>query len=100
MGVLEHLAKLEWSPAFDPRRSWADRIDGHRDRIAVLLRQSPCLRGALRGALDDGWELTKPQVERALARSRTRLELPVACPYTAPQVLGSEWFPRNRYGFE
>ena len=100
MCVLEHLTKLEWSPAFDPRRSWADRIDGHRDRIATLLRQSPCLRDALHGALNDGWELTKPRVERDLARSRARLELPLACPYTAAQVLDAGWFPRNRYGFD
>lgn len=100
MGLLEHLAKLEWSPAFDPRRSWADRVDGHRDRITFLLQQSPCLRGALQGALNDGWELTKPQVERDLARSRAKLELPVGCPYTADQALDPDWFPRNRYGFE
>ena len=100
MGVLEHLAKLEWSPAFDPRRAWADRIDGHRDRIATLLRQSPCLREVLHGAINDGWELTRPRVERDLERSRAGLELPVGCPYAAEQVLGSEWFPHNRFGFE
>lgn len=100
MRVLEHLAKLEWSPAFDTRRAWADRVDEHRDRIGTLLRQSPCLREALPGTLNDGWELTKPQVERGLARSRVRLDLPSGCPYTVAQVLDPEWFPRNRYGFD
>ena len=43
--ILEHLLKLEHSPAGDPRRGWIDTIARERLEIEVLLEDSPSLRG-------------------------------------------------------
>lgn len=43
--ILEHLIKLENSPALDPRPSWMDTVDRERAAIDRLLHQSPSLRG-------------------------------------------------------
>ena len=39
--ILEHLLKLEHSPATDPRRGWMETIDRERADIERLLEDSP-----------------------------------------------------------
>lgn len=43
-GILEHLLKLEHSPANDARRGWIESIAHHRSEIELLLNDSPSLR--------------------------------------------------------
>lgn len=42
--IIEHLMKLELSPARDPRRSWAETVLRTRIGIERLLKDSPSLR--------------------------------------------------------
>src|SRR5947209_1238649 len=42
--VLEHLMKLEASPASDPRRGWQDTVFDAQGEIEQLLDDSPSLR--------------------------------------------------------
>jgi hypothetical protein len=90
--VLEHLLKLEYSLATDPRGGWIDTISRERLNIGYLLEDSPSLRGEL-GAMI---EKLKPRVARLATASLfgygeavKRLPLPI---YTEDQVLG-DWFP-------
>src|SRR5882724_9929155 len=43
--IIEHLLKLESSPATDPRRGWTDTIARERRDIELLLEDSPSLKG-------------------------------------------------------
>jgi hypothetical protein len=42
--ILEHLLKLEHSPAPDPRHGWMDTVERERSEIELLLEDSPSLR--------------------------------------------------------
>ncbi len=92
--ILEHLMKLEHSPASDPRTGWMDTISRERLNIEYLLEDSPSLRGEL-GPMT---EKLKPRVARLATASlfgygETVKKLPPPS-YTEEQVLG-DWFPGN-----
>jgi hypothetical protein len=97
--ILEHLLKLEYSPAAEPRRGWLVSVlnaRGHaRDRMTPAIRNE-----------------VEPALEAAYARARRRTLisltehgeldlaalLPKACPYSFDQVLDDTWFPANQHG--
>ena len=89
--ILEHLIKLEHSPAIDPRAGWMDTISRERLNIEDLLRDSPSLKNQLASMI----EQLKPRVTRLAGASlfgyetvRTLLHPS----YTEDQVIG-DWFP-------
>lgn len=91
--ILEHLLKLEHSPATDPQPDWMETIDRERDNIELLLRDSPSLRGEVAPVIA---EETRRAIRRA-TRSTLRHgeEIPAklgAASYNEEQVLG-DWFP-------
>jgi hypothetical protein len=90
--ILEHLLKLERSPASDPREGWMDTIGRERLNVEYLLEDSPSLRGELGPMI----EKLKPRVTRLATASlfgygETVKEVPLPS-YTEEQVLG-DWFP-------
>jgi len=91
MVILEHLLKLEYSSAIDPRIGWRETINRERLIIEDLLQESPSLRSALGAAIDQA----KPRALRLAAGSlsdhgeTTAIRLPN---YTEDQILG-DWFP-------
>ena len=93
--ILEHLLKLEHSPATDARRSWTDTIARERSDIERLLEDSPCLRGDVALMVVDETKRAIRNATRALIRhnegSPEILNL-AAASYTEDQVLG-DWFP-------
>jgi hypothetical protein len=46
-GIIQHLLKLENSPAKEPRRGWRDSINDARVELDYLLETSPSLRTGL-----------------------------------------------------
>lgn len=98
--IVEHLVKLQHSPAFEPRSGWRASIRRQRAEIEDLLRDSPSLEGnieeiirqqATRGVKDAFAEL-QDRGEIA-ARSRGRFERQAGVPaFTRAQLLG-DWFP-------
>jgi hypothetical protein len=94
--IIEHLLKLEYSPAQDPRRGWMQSIDDARIEIEYLFQMSPSLRKevdttiatetkrAIRLVVRDleGYG----EIDRAAA---THLR---ARAFTEEQILG-DWFP-------
>lgn len=97
--VIEHLLKLELSPAADPRNGWMESVDNHRIEARRLIKMSPSLKPKLAGALDDAWEEGRRLALRGLGRDGLGDgDLPAACPYTAEQVLDLDFFPVNRHG--
>jgi hypothetical protein len=95
--IIEHLLKLEYSPAVYPRGSWEDSVAVHREQALYELENSPSLRRkmdlgrAYRGAIR--------MAARGLARDKVPADiLPRECPYTLGQVLDHDWWPVNRHG--
>jgi hypothetical protein len=96
--IIEHFLKLEYSGLMDPLDHWRDEIVEWRLQVEKVLTRS------IEAKLD------LPDRYRAALRLVRRLErdvpgfsarLPVECPYTLDQILGSgdeDWFPEPRVG--
>jgi|SRR6185312_5536455 len=91
--VLEHLMKLQSSPAQEPRRGWIESIIDARASIEDTLRGSPSLRREVSGMIEE----ETPRARR-IVRQRMALyeEEPTrdleALAYSEEQVL--DWQPK------
>lgn len=95
--VIEHLLKLEYSPAADPRDGWKASVIEHRGRIRRDLKASPSLRGKI--DLPDVFETAHPMAAHGLAQDgEASGPLPADCPYSFDQLLDTGWWPVNRHG--
>jgi hypothetical protein len=90
--ILEHLIKLEASPARDPRRGWVESIMEAQTAVEDTLRDSPSLRQEVSKSIQE--ELPRA---RQIVRDRMRLydEHPTVdletLSYSEEQVVG--WHP-------
>jgi hypothetical protein len=94
--IIQHLLKLEFSPASDPRRGWAESIGDARAEIEDLLQTSPSLKADL------GREIarqTHKAIKLTLRDFRDYNEIDEAAAnrlqqasVTEEQILG-DWFP-------
>jgi hypothetical protein len=91
--VIEHLLKLEHSPATEPRAGWRASVREHRRRLRreltprlrqLLARELPGLYGEIR---EDTAALLRDYGESAAADA-----LPEVCPYDLERLTGS-WLP-------
>jgi len=94
--VAEHLLKLEYSPARDPRPGWCETISRERVIIEGLLAESPSLRPDLPGMVTAAVATAVRLIARGLAHygeaeAAQRVEAAGAS-YTPDQLLG-DWFP-------
>jgi hypothetical protein len=93
--VLDHLMRLEASPATEPRRGWQRTLIEQRDAIQVLLDESPSLRrevaSMIAQALPQARELARLSLEEHGESPRVRLE---QLSYGEEQVLG-RWVPEE-----
>lgn len=99
MRVVEHLLKLEYSPAADPRAGWEESVDNHRYQAEEEIKASPSLRGRadVAGAYAEG----RRRAARGLARDGVdATDLPVDCPYDLERLLDRDFQPVNRHGLE
>jgi len=94
--IIRHLAKLQFSPAAEPRRGWRESIIDGRAEVELLLADSPSLRPQLEAFVADG---TARAIKRALADltefgdiDAVRRGALSAAHYTVDEVLG-DWFP-------
>lgn len=97
--IIEHLLKLEHSPATRPRRNW--RMSVIDARIELPDHLTPTLRRELEERLPILYAEAVRKVSSALAERREvarSLPLPSACPYTLDQILDPDWYPANRHG--
>jgi hypothetical protein len=91
--IMEHLLKLQYSPAQDPRNAWRASVREHRRRLRRDL--TPRLRQILNAELpalypeirDDTAALLQDYGGDAAADA-----LPAHCPYTLDQITG-DWWP-------
>jgi hypothetical protein len=97
--VLQHLLKLEFSPAEWPRRGWIDTVVSHRSDLDERLTAS--LRRELEAAMTNVYARARRDAAKGLKPDRiAEGELPSECPYTLAQVLDPDWLPSNRHGLD
>lgn len=97
--VIEHLLKLEFSPAAGPRNGWKATVTEHRGRLRRDLKSSPSLRGKI--DLSEIFETARPMALYGLAQDGDAVgPLPVSCPYPLERLLDADWWPVNRHGLE
>jgi Domain of unknown function DUF29 len=91
--IIEHLLKLQFSPAREPRNLWRATIREHRRRLRrdltprlckILEAELATLHAEIRA---DTAALLRDHGEHAAADA-----LPATCPYTLDQVTG-DWWP-------
>jgi Domain of unknown function DUF29 len=91
--VVEHLLKLQYSPADEPRAGWVDSVLEHRNRLEYDL--TPRLRQILADDMRRVYTLARRSAERKLrlhGEHTAADALPPACPYSLDQITG-DWWP-------
>jgi Domain of unknown function DUF29 len=91
--ILEHLLKLEHSPAVDPRAGWRDTIRTQRDDLLDDL--TPTLSQELEQELAGLYAQARKRAEGSLrddGEPAAADALPQTCPYTLDQIIG-DWLP-------
>lgn len=91
--VVEHLLKLQFSPAAEPRAGWIDSVLEHRNRLEFDL--TPRLRQILQDELARIYEVARRTAERRLrvhGEDAAADALPPICPYHVEQITG-DWWP-------
>jgi len=97
--IIEHLLKLEYSPAKEPRGGWEDSVSVQRDHALADLKDSPSLYGKI--DLAGAYRRARITGKRGLGRDGVPVPaLPAESPYTAEHCLDPDWWPVNRHGFE
>ncbi|WP_029011156.1 DUF29 domain-containing protein [Azospirillum halopraeferens] len=97
--IVEHLLKLEFSPAAEPRGGWRKTVREQRASAVDALEDSPSLRRRI--ALDGVFRRGRSFAIDGLGQDRVdeRL-LPDDCPYSLDQLLDESWWPLNRHGLD
>jgi hypothetical protein len=98
MRIIQHFAKLEFSPAVEPRNGWRRTIRLARIQVERRLQDNPSLRRELRRIVE---RETRRGLEYAIADLEERGEIDEVdanalrrSRYTPDQVLG-DWFPEE-----
>ena len=90
--VIEHLMKLQASPARDPRRGWIETIIDARHATEDVLEASPSLRGEIADMIERQTPRARSTVARKMALYGEAPSIAMdALTYTEEQVLG--WYP-------
>jgi hypothetical protein len=91
--VMEHLLKLQHSPATDPRNGWRATVREHRSRLEIEL--TPRLRQILQEELARVFRIARKSAAESMrdqGEHAAAAALPDTCPYTADQITG-DWLP-------
>lgn len=91
--IMEHLLKLQHSPATEPRGLWRDTIHAQRADLEDDLTAS--LRRRVRSELPKQYARARAAAARSLRRygeTAAADALPASCPYTLDQIVG-DWLP-------
>jgi hypothetical protein len=93
--AIEHLMRLEASPAMDPRRGWKAMINRTRRDIRDLLKNSPSLRPLIVAMVADQAQRAREDLVDWLAEHGEQPRVDIGrLSFTEDQVLGN-WFPAD-----
>ena len=93
--VIEHLLKLQYSPASDPRNGWILSVVEHRARIESATERSGTLARKLPELLPAAWKRARKVAAKSLELfdGIPPAALPAACPYSLDEIRTDEWYP-------
>lgn len=95
--IIEHLLKLQYSPATRPRRGW--RLTARKSRARLKMRLTATLRTHLLQRLPEIHNDARDAAVIGLEVDRVPADqLPLECPYTLEQILDPDWLPANVHG--
>src|ERR671918_342391 len=97
--IIEHLLKLEHSPAVEPRFGWRESVIDARDVIPDVITAT--LRREVEAELAKTYQQGRRRAEAALMRhgeGEAATALPAPCPYSFDQIVSHDWYPDNRHG--
>lgn len=87
--LLDHLIRLQASPATDPRAGWRKSIREQRRGIQTLLKESPSLRAAVSDIISEEPRGAREEALASLADNNEQPHIDIAgLGFTADQVLG------------
>ena len=99
--IIEHLLKLEHSPAGEPRLGWQKTVLDARIEIEDVI--TPTLRHDVEAELGKLYGRGHKAAQLALrehGEDEASEALPERCPYSFEQITSVGWYPRNRRGIE
>jgi hypothetical protein len=91
--IMEHLLKLQHSPATEPRLGWRETI--RTQRSDLLNDLTPSLQRSLTEELSELYTRARKDAESSLrdhGEHTAADALPATCPYTPDQITG-DWLP-------
>jgi hypothetical protein len=91
--IIEHILKLEHSPAREPRGRWYDTVLAQRSDLLDEL--TPSIRREVEPALPDLYDRARQNADASLRKhgeTAAADALPETCPYTLDQISG-DWLP-------
>ena len=91
--IIEHLLKLQHSPAREPRGGWCDIVLTQRSDLLDELTAS--IRREVEPALPDLYDRARQNAATSLRKQGERdaaAALPATCPYSLDQITG-DWLP-------
>jgi Domain of unknown function DUF29 len=91
--VMEHLLKLQFSPATDPRNLWRASVREHRRRVQIDL--TPRIDQILAQELPRFYAMARDDAAAAMrdhGEDTAAAVLPDSCPYSLDQITG-DWWP-------
>ena len=94
--AIEHLLKLEYSRARDPRAGWS--VDLVKARLGAAKSMTPTLQRNLSADLPEIYRDARKVAAKSFAVHREKIALPMDCPYELDNILDEEWEPANRHG--
>jgi hypothetical protein len=91
--IMEHMLKLEASPATDPRAGWRATIRRERTDIHRLLKSAPSLRRTVAAVMAEELGAARSEAAASLADNGETPRIAIdGAAYTEDQVLG-DWLP-------
>ena len=97
--IIEHLLKLQYSPAARPRRGW--RLTLRKGRARLKSRLTATLRAHLQQKLADIYADARDAALIGLEIDHVAADqLPSECPYSLEQILDPDWLPANVHGLD
>ena len=92
--IMEHLLKLQFSPAAEPRQRCRETVFEARQDIDDYL--TPSMRPEIEADLERDYAKARAKTVLALERhgeGEAAAELPIASPYALDDLLDPEWWP-------
>jgi hypothetical protein len=97
--IIEHLLKLAYSPAEQPRVSWMETIDDARETLSDKVTAT--LRRDVESSLENLYAEGRRRAARGFRRhgeADVADSLPQLCPYSLDEVCREDWYPTGGLG--